>query len=159
MKLSRLRTRSSAVMLVTAATMSACGSGSEPDTAGSLTIADQGSFTVGGTTTTAPGQFDPLQPLKPEVRRITVIMPTPSTKYRRTPVGYRSYWCTAPDNSRKHESQPPTDAKAFRAYSCAVTTVRILSVNHLEAMPAEAQSARQSPPLPMNNIYSTFSAR
>ena len=66
MKLSRLRTRSLAVMLVTAATMSACGSGSEPDTAGPLTIADQGSFTVGGTTTTAPGQFDPLQPLKPE---------------------------------------------------------------------------------------------
>ncbi|GAT88844.1 alpha/beta hydrolase [Paenarthrobacter nicotinovorans] len=30
-------------------------------------MADQGGFTVGGTTTTAPpGQSDPLQPLKPE---------------------------------------------------------------------------------------------
>jgi pimeloyl-ACP methyl ester carboxylesterase len=51
--------------LAAAALLTACNSNST-ETENTLTLADQGSFTVGGTTTTAPGQFDPLNPALPQ---------------------------------------------------------------------------------------------
>lgn len=60
------RIRSATAVAVIVALLSACGANSEPEDANALTLADQGSFTVGGTMTTAPGQFDPLQPAQPQ---------------------------------------------------------------------------------------------
>ena len=52
--------------LATAALLTACGTNSETEDSNALALADQGSFAVGGTTTTAPGQFDPFRPAQPQ---------------------------------------------------------------------------------------------
>jgi pimeloyl-ACP methyl ester carboxylesterase len=59
------RIRAAAAVVATAVVLTACGASSEPNDANVLTLADQGSFAVGGTMTTAPGQFDPLRPAQP----------------------------------------------------------------------------------------------
>lgn len=59
-KTSRLRAAPAGVVI--AALLTACGTHSTPVGANALTLADQGSFAVGGTVATAPGQFDPLRP-------------------------------------------------------------------------------------------------
>ena len=52
--------------LATAALLTACGTNSGTEDSHALALADQGSFAVGGTTTTAPGQFDPFRPAQPQ---------------------------------------------------------------------------------------------
>ena len=66
MNTKRSRARAVVVSLAATALLTACTSGTEPGNSNALTLADQGSFTVGGTTTTAPGQFDPLRPAQPQ---------------------------------------------------------------------------------------------
>ncbi|MFC9835298.1 alpha/beta fold hydrolase [Rhodococcus sp. NPDC127530] len=62
------RTRMAALAVAVAAALTACSSGESgsDSPATGLTIAEQGSFTVGGTMTTAPGQFDPRRPADPQ---------------------------------------------------------------------------------------------
>jgi hypothetical protein len=62
MTIKNSRIRAAAAVVTIAALLSACGASSEPVGTNALTLAGQGSFTVGGTMTTAPGQFDPLRP-------------------------------------------------------------------------------------------------
>jgi hypothetical protein len=52
--------------LATAALLTACGTNSGTEDSTALALADQGSFAIGGTTTTAPGQFDPFRPAQPQ---------------------------------------------------------------------------------------------
>lgn len=66
MRTNSIRVRATAATLAVAALLTACTSnGAETESPNSLTLADQGSFAVGGTMTTAPGQFDPLRPAQP----------------------------------------------------------------------------------------------
>ncbi len=64
-----VHTRTAAVVLAltTALALTACAQDTDQPSsaAGSLLIAEQGSFAVGGTMTTAPGQFDPARPTDP----------------------------------------------------------------------------------------------
>jgi pimeloyl-ACP methyl ester carboxylesterase len=60
------RFRATVAALAAAALLAGCSSGTETDSAQALALADQGSFAVGGTSMTAPGQFDPLSPAQPQ---------------------------------------------------------------------------------------------
>jgi len=60
-----MRTKILAACLTAAALLTACNSNGV-ETENALTIADQGSFAVGGTMTTAPGQFDQFKPSQPQ---------------------------------------------------------------------------------------------
>ncbi|WP_406279231.1 alpha/beta fold hydrolase [Nocardia sp. NBC_00881] len=64
----RTRTAASALALATALAVTACTIDTDDagPAAGALVIAEQGSFAVGGTMTTAPGQFDPARPADPQ---------------------------------------------------------------------------------------------
>jgi pimeloyl-ACP methyl ester carboxylesterase len=67
MKFTRYRWRAVTVTLVAASLLASCSNGgSTTGQPGSMTIADQGSFAVGGTVTTAPGTFDPRTPANPQ---------------------------------------------------------------------------------------------
>jgi pimeloyl-ACP methyl ester carboxylesterase len=65
MRTMNTRARALAASLAIAALLTACGSNGA-ETQDALTIADQGSFAVGGTMRTAPGQFDPFNPAQPQ---------------------------------------------------------------------------------------------
>ena len=56
------RIRAVAAVLATATLLTACSANSAPTDTNALTLAEQGSFAVGGTVTTAPGTFDPRKP-------------------------------------------------------------------------------------------------
>ncbi|MGO4649464.1 alpha/beta fold hydrolase [Nocardia sp. 2YAB30] len=58
--------RTKAAVAATAVALTACSPGESGDTHTALALAEQGSFTVGGTITTAPGQFDPRRPADPQ---------------------------------------------------------------------------------------------
>jgi pimeloyl-ACP methyl ester carboxylesterase len=65
MRTKSTRARALAASLAAAALLTACNSNSA-ETENALTIADQGSFAVGGAMMTAPGQFDPFNPAQPQ---------------------------------------------------------------------------------------------
>jgi pimeloyl-ACP methyl ester carboxylesterase len=60
------RAKAITAALATAAVLTACGTNPEARDSNALALADQGSFAVGGTAMTAPGQFDPFRPAQPQ---------------------------------------------------------------------------------------------
>jgi hypothetical protein len=123
--------------LATAALLTACGTNSGTEDSNALALADQGSFAVGGTTTTAAGQFDPFHPAQPQ-----------GQTYR----GDRAYaFYQVPQNARKlplvllhgagqfsrtWETTP--DGRDSRICSCAGTSPPTWSTSHDAATPAAA---------------------